>query len=288
MLAIQHPKPYNSSDMMFEVNEVEYEYNERERVLQGVTLSVGRGEFLAVIGRNGSGKSTFAKLLNALLIPTRGELRVLGLLTADENNVLKIRQMAGMVFQNPDNQLVTTIVEEDVAFGPENLGVPSEEIRERVDAALAKVGMTKYARYAPHMLSGGQKQRVAIAGILAMRPDAVIFDESTAMLDPKGRREVMSALTQLHNEGITVILITHFMEEAALAQRVLVFDDGRIAADAPPRELFRDAELLDTLGLSVPYAVELREMLRRAGIDAGGAMNMDEMVEAICRLLPKN
>ncbi len=273
---------------MFEVNEVEYEYSEHERALAGVSLSIGRGEFLAVIGRNGSGKSTFAKLLNALLVPTRGELRVMGLLTADENNVLKIRQMAGMVFQNPDNQLVTTIVEEDVAFGPENLGVPSAEIRERVDAALAKVGMTKYARYAPHMLSGGQKQRVAIAGILAMRPDAVIFDESTAMLDPKGRREVMAALTQLHSEGITVILITHFMEEAAQAQRVLVFQDGRLAADAPPRELFKDAKRLYELGLSVPHAVELREMLKEAGFDAGGALNMDEMVEALCQLLLKN
>lgn len=237
------------------------------RALDDVSLSIGRGEFVAVLGSNGSGKSTLAKHLNALLLPTEGVCRVDGIDTREEAEVWRIRQKVGMVFQNPDNQLIAAVVEDDVAFGPENLGVSSAEIRRRVDEALAAVNMTAFRSYAPHLLSGGQKQRVAIAGTLAMQTEAIVFDEATAMLDPEGRAEILSIVKHLHEEQqITVIYITHFMEEAAAADRVVVLDQGHVVMDAPPRAVFSHADELRALGLEVPLAVELRDRLRRTGI----------------------
>lgn len=237
------------------------------RALDDVSLAIGRGEFVAVLGSNGSGKSTLAKHLNALLLPTEGVCRVDGIDTREEAEVWRIRQKVGMVFQNPDNQLIAAVVEDDVAFGPENLGVPSREIRQRVDEALAAVNMTPFRSYAPHLLSGGQKQRVAIAGTLAMQTEAIVFDEATAMLDPEGRADILSVVRRLHEEqGITVVYITHFMEEAAAADRVVVLDQGHVVMDAPPRAVFSHADELRALGLEVPLAVELRDRLRRTGI----------------------
>ena len=237
------------------------------RALDDVSLSIGRGEFVAVLGSNGSGKSTLAKHLNALLLPTEGVCRVDGIDTREEAEVWRIRQKVGMVFQNPDNQLIAAVVEDDVAFGLENLGVSSAEIRRRVDEALAAVNMTAFRSYAPHLLSGGQKQRVAIAGTLAMQTEAIVFDEATAMLDPEGRAEILSIVKHLHEEQqITVIYITHFMEEAAAADRVVVLDQGHVVMDAPPRAVFSHADELRALGLEVPLAVELRDRLRRTGI----------------------
>lgn len=247
------------------------------RALDDVSLSIGRGEFVAVLGSNGSGKSTLAKHLNALLLPTEGVCRVDGIDTREEAEVWRIRQKVGMVFQNPDNQLIAAVVEDDVAFGPENLGVPSREIRQRVDEALAAVNMTPFRSYAPHLLSGGQKQRVAIAGTLAMQTEAIVFDEATAMLDPEGRADILSVVRRLHEEqGITVVYITHFMEEAAAADRVVVLDQGHVVMDAPPRAVFSHADELRALGLEVPLAVELRDRLRRAGI----ALPADLLTEA--------
>lgn len=247
------------------------------RALDDVSLAVERGEFVAVLGSNGSGKSTLAKHLNALLLPTEGACRVDGLDTREEAEVWRIRQKVGMVFQNPDNQLIAAVVEDDVAFGPENLGVPSAEIRRRVDAALAAVNMTPFRSYAPHLLSGGQKQRVAIAGTLAMQTEAIVFDEATAMLDPEGRADILSVVRRLHEErGITVVYITHFMEEAAAADRVLVLDHGHVVMDAPPRAVFSRADELRALGLEVPLAVELRDRLRAAGV----ALPADLLTEA--------
>lgn len=244
-------------------------------VLDGLTLSVGKGEYVAVLGHNGSGKSTFAKLLNMILEPTAGKIYIGGKdITSDdmsEEDLYDLRKRVGMVFQNPDNQLVATVVEEDVAFGPENLGVPSEEIRRRVDEALAVVGMTEYARHEPHRLSGGQKQRVAIAGLIAMMPECMIFDESTAMLDPIGRREVLDTMRMLNREhGITILTITHYMNEAAEADRVIVLDDGRVLLDGTPEEVFSEGELLRSVGLDVPQSVELAAGLRRAGLAVTG------------------
>lgn len=247
------------------------------RALDDVSLAIERGEFVAVLGSNGSGKSTLAKHLNALLLPTEGVCRVDGLDTREEAEVWRIRQKVGMVFQNPDNQLIAAVVEDDVAFGPENLGVPSAEIRRRVDAALAAVNMTAFRSYAPHLLSGGQKQRVAIAGTLAMQTEAIVFDEATAMLDPEGRAEILSIVKRLHEEQqITVIYITHFMEEAAAADRVVALDQGHVVMDAPPRAVFSHADELRALGLEVPLAVELRDRLRAAGI----ALPADLLTEA--------
>ena len=247
------------------------------RALDDVSLSIGRGEFVAVLGSNGSGKSTLAKHLNALLLPTEGACRVDGIDTREEAEVWRIRQKVGMVFQNPDNQLIAAVVEYDVEFGPENLGVPSAEIRRRVDEALAAVNMTAFRSYAPHLLSGGQKQRVAIAGTLAMQTEAIVFDEATAMLDPEGRAEILSIVKRLHEEQqITVIYITHFMEEAAAADRVVVLDQGHVVMDAPPRAVFSHADELRALGLEVPLAVELRDRLRAAGI----ALPADLLTEA--------
>ena len=247
------------------------------RALDDVSLAIERGEFVAVLGSNGSGKSTLAKHLNALLLPTEGVCRVDGIDTREEAEVWRIRQKVGMVFQNPDNQLIAAVVEDDVAFGPENLGVPSAEIRQRVDEALAAVNMTAFRSYAPHLLSGGQKQRVAIAGTLAMQTEAIVFDEATAMLDPEGRAEILSIVKRLHEEQqITVIYITHFMEEAAAADRVVVLDQGHVVMDAPPRAVFSHADELRALGLEVPLAVELRDRLRAAGI----ALPADLLTEA--------
>ncbi len=254
--------------------------------LGGVDLTVRRGEFLAIIGPNGSGKSTLAKHINALVLPTEGEVHVKGMDTRDPKNLWPVRQAAGMVFQNPDNQIVATLVEEDVAFGPENLGIRPEEIRRRVREALRSVDMSGYEKHAPHTLSGGQKQRVAIAGILAMQPDIIVFDEPTAMLDPQGRAEVLRTARRLNREkGITVVLITHFMNEAVEADRVVVMNGGRVVLDGPPREVFADPARLRGWGLDVPQVCELAAALRSDGVDVPpGILTTDEMVDWICPL----
>ena len=244
-------------------------------VLNHLSMDVEEGQFVAILGHNGSGKSTLAKLLNMILTPTTGQILIDGQDITDPNmsddDVLSIRKKVGMVFQNPDNQLVATVVEDDVAFGPENLGLPSEEIRERVDRALADVGMSEYAKHEPHRLSGGQKQRVAIAGIMAMMPKCIIFDESTAMLDPIGRREVMESILHLNKEqGITVIMITHYMEEAALADRVVVLDNGDVLLDGTPQYVFEQEKILRESSLAVPQCTELIHRLRDAGFDLQG------------------
>ena len=256
---------------LIEIEHLSHVYHAGEEgeqtALDDLSLSIERGEFVAVLGSNGSGKSTLAKHLNALLLPTSGACRIDGIDTREEADVWRIRQKVGMVFQNPDNQLIAAVVEDDVAFGPENLGVPSAEIRRRVDEALKAVNMTEFRSYAPHLLSRGQKQRIAIAGTLAMQTEAIVFDEATAMLDPEGRAEILSIVQRLHEEqGITVVYITHFMEEAAAADRILVLDHGRLVMDAPPREVFQHARELRALGLEVPLAVELRDRLRAAGV----------------------
>ncbi|MBE6916748.1 MAG: energy-coupling factor transporter ATPase [Ruminococcaceae bacterium] len=237
-------------------------------VFEDLNLSVEEGSFVAVLGGNGCGKSTLAKHFNSILLPVGGTVHVFGLNTVDEENLINIRRMTGMVFQNPDNQIVANVVEEDVAFGPENLGVASPEIRRRVDSALKQVGMYEYREHAPHLLSGGQKQRVAIAGIIAMEPKCIVLDEPTAMLDPKGRREVMDTILRLNREkGITVILITHHMDEAAQAQRVVVLHKGKVAADGAPKQVFSQVELLHRIGLAAPETVELCYELNKLGAD---------------------
>lgn len=261
-------------------------------VLEKLDLSIEKGSFTAVLGRNGSGKSTLARILALVLEPTSGEITVNGIKYSPEmtdDDILAVRRSLGMVFQNPDNQLVSTVVEEDVAFGPENLGIPPEEIRTRVDDALAAVGMSEYARHAPHKLSGGQKQRVAIAGILAMLPDCIIFDESTAMLDPLGRADVMKIMQMLNREkGITIITITHNMDEAVLADRVVVLDDRRIIMDGSPKQIFSQVEKLHSLGLAVPQASELIYRLQKRGFDLpSGIIDREAAVGAIAGLLGK-
>lgn len=251
-----------------------------------VNFEIDEGSFVAVLGHNGSGKSTLAKMLNALYVPTKGKILVCGIDTSDENRTYDIRSQAGMVFQNPDNQLVSTVVEEDVAFGPENMGVEPAEIRRRVDEALRVVRMSDHAESAPHMLSGGQKQRIAIAGVLAMQPKVMIFDESTAMLDPMGREEVLSTVRRINRErGITVIWITHFMEEAAQADRVIVMDDGCIVMDGMPREVFSRVDEVKRIGLDVPGMTELALELSREGLAIRtDILTVEEMAEEICRL----
>ncbi len=237
-------------------------------VFEDMNLTVEQGSFVAVLGTNGCGKSTLAKHFNSILLPSGGKVYVCGLDTSDEYQIMKVRRNVGMVFQNPDNQIVANVVEEDVAFGPENLGIASPEIRHRVDKALKQVGMYEYREHAPHLLSGGQKQRVAIAGVIAMQPKCIVLDEPTAMLDPKGRREVMDTVSQLNREkGITVVLITHHMDEAARAQRVVVLHKGKVAADGTPKEVFSQVELLHDLGLAAPESVELCWELNKAGFD---------------------
>ena len=251
-----------------------------------VSLDVEQGQFIAILGHNGSGKSTLAKHINAILKPTEGEMTVDGMSTSEEDNVWSVRQTAGMVFQNPDNQVVATIVEEDVAFGPENLGVPTDEIWERVNKALESVNMTMYRGYSPNKLSGGQKQRVAIAGVLAMKPKCIVLDEATAMLDPLGRKEVMSAIIELNKvEKITVILITHYMDEAVLADKIFVMDKGKIAMEGTPRQVFSHVEEIRELRLDVPAATAMAYELRKAGYNIPkDILTRDELVEAVCQL----
>ena len=256
---------------LIEIKNLKHSYIDTDgneiHALNGVSLDIYKGEFIAVIGANGSGKSTLARHLNALLLPTEGKCIVAGMDTADDKNLWNIRQHVGMVFQNPDNQIVAAIVEEDVAFGPENIGVPPAEIRTRVDNALAAVGMMEYAKHAPHLLSGGQKQRVAIAGVLALEPDCIVLDEPTAMLDPRGRKEVMDTILKLNREmGMTVVFITHFMEEAVRASRVIVMDNAEILMDGTPREVFRQADRVKAAGLDVPKPAELARALQKRGV----------------------
>ena len=279
---------------MIETKELSFTYPAPEEggrdtvALRGVSLSIEKGSFVVVLGHNGSGKSTLAKTFNAVLLPAGGHVYVEGMDTLDEELLLAIRQRVGMVFQNPDNQIVANVVEEDVAFAPENLGVPTEEIRRRVDDALKAVGMYEFVTHAPHLLSGGQKQRIAIAGVIAMEPECIVLDEATAMLDPIGRQEVLSTVHRLNREkGITVVLITHHMNEAEDADRVIVMDDGRVAMDGTPKEVFVQAEKLWSMGLTVPDTVALLYGLRRAGLDVPlDALTVDECADAICRAIP--
>ena len=254
--------------------------------LEQVDIEIEKGEFIVVLGHNGSGKSTFAKHINALLQPTGGTLWVKGMDTRQEEKVWDIRQTAGMVFQNPDNQLVATVVEEDIAFGPENMGIEPKEIRRRVDDALATVRMSEFAAYTPSKLSGGQKQRIAIAGVLAMKPDCIVLDEPTAMLDPVGRKEVMETIERLNREeGITIILITHYMDEAVRGDRVYVIDDGHLVMQGHPKEIFAQVETLKGYGLDVPQVTETAYLLRKEGIDLpGDILTIEEMVGALCQL----
>ena len=260
---------------MIEVRDLTFAYPAQEEeqqqgtvALRNVDLTIEKGSFVAVLGHNGSGKSTLAKHMNAVLLPSGGRVFVAGMDTLDEQQIIAIRRAVGMVFQNPDNQIVANVVEEDVAFGPENLGVPSADIRRRVDEALAAVGMDAFTRHAPHLLSGGQKQRIAIAGIIAMAPQCIVLDEATAMLDPAGRREVLATIETLHREmGITVVLITHHMDEAILADRVVVMNEGRVAMDGTPAEVFTRVEELEEMGLTVPDTVQLLHRLRAAGYE---------------------
>ena len=262
-----------------------YEAEEGEEpvpVLKGVDLTIEKGTFVAVIGHNGSGKSTLAKHFNGILLPTGGAVYVEGMDTADEELLIEIRRRVGMVFQNPDNQIVSNIVEEDVAFAPENLGYPSEEIRHRVDEALRMVGMYEYRTHAPHLLSGGPKQRIAIAGVLAMRPECIVFDEPTAMLDPRGRRDIISIIEKLRREGTTVVLITHHMDETVGADRIVVMDEGRVVRDGAPREIFADVEGLRALGMDVPGTEAILWELRSRGCDLDlGALTVEECADEL-------
>ena len=274
------------------IEHISFTYPEEEgretfAALDGVTLDIEAGSFVAVLGHNGSGKSTLAKHMNAVLLPTGGKVYVDGMDTWDEEVLLEIRRRVGMVFQNPDNQIVANVVEEDVALGPENLGVPPEEIRRRVDAALKAVGMESFLLHAPHNLSGGQKQRIAIAGIIAMEPKCIVLDESTAMLDPSGRREVLDTVRRLNREkGITIVLITHHMNEAAMADRVVVMDDGHVVMDGKPREILTQMEDLRAIGLDVPHTVELLHGLREDGFDVPlDALTVEECADAVCSAL---
>ena len=283
----------DSGEVLFDIRHVSHTFETEEGktfdALKDVTAQIKKGEFTAIIGTNGSGKSTLARHLNALLLPTEGELIVEGMRTSDAGRVWDIRQKVGMVFQNPDNQLVAAVVEEDVAFGPENLGVPPEEIRERVDLALEKVGMTSYRKQAPSMLSGGQKQRVAIAGVLAMKPDCIVLDEPTAMLDPKGRKEVMDTIHELNKkEGNTIVLITHFMEEAVTADHILVIDKGVLKMEGTPREIFSQADKVTEIGLDVPVPADLARRLRKKGMAVSEkCMTDEELGEALCPFVSK-
>ena len=276
---------------MIECKNVVYKYEDGGEgnyrlAIDDVSMDVGKGEFVVILGRNGSGKSTIAKHMNALIIPTEGKVYVDGMDTSLMENVWNIRSNAGMVFQNPDNQIVATIVEEDVAFGPENLGIEPAEIRRRVDESLKRVNMQEYKKHAPHLLSGGQKQRVAIAGVLAMRPECIIFDEPTAMLDPSGRKEVIETVKELNKKfGITIVLITHYMEEAVEADRIIVMDSGKVIMEGSPRKIFSNVAAMKKIGLDVPQVTELAYELRKEGLDIDSdILTIDEMVDALCRL----
>ena len=284
-------------DLMVKSENLKYEYKrtfengnethtETVVALNGVSIEIERGSFVAVLGHNGSGKSTFAKHINALIKPTEGTIIVDGYDTANDEFIWNIRQSAGMVFQNPDNQIVATVVEEDVAFGPENIGIEPKEIRRRVDAALENVGMAEFKKHTPSKLSGGQKQRIAIAGILAMKPKCIVLDEPTAMLDPIGRRDVIETVKRLNKEeGITIVLITHYMDETVGADKVIVIDNGNVVMQGAPREIFVQVETLKKYGLDVPQATEIAYNLRRLGIDIpADILTADEMVGAVCQL----
>ena len=256
------------------------------KALDDVTLSIEEGSFVAIVGHNGSGKSTLAKHINGLLLPTSGNVSVNGLLTNDEDNILSIRQQVGIVFQNPDNQIVTTIIEEDVAFGPENIGIPPAEIRERVDTALATVGMSEYAKKAVHQLSGGQKQRIAIAGMLALRPSILVMDEATAMLDPRGRSSLISTLKDLHNQGLTIIMVTQYMEEVPFCDRVIVMNHGKVVGDDTPIHIFSNEKLLKECSLDIPEAIRLSNKIKDAGIKLSEkAIFTEQIAEELCQLL---
>ena len=279
------------ADPIIQTQKLSFSYTGAEgvapRVLEDIDLEIAPGSFVAILGHNGCGKSTLAKHFNAILLPSGGKVYVDGLDTTDENRTLDVRRTVGMVFQNPDNQIVASIVEEDVAFAPENLGVEPAEIRRRVDGALAAVGMTEYAEHAPHLLSGGQKQRVAIAGVIAMRPRCIVLDEPTAMLDPIGREEVIDTVQRLNREsGVTVVLITHHMDEAAKADRLIVMDEGKIIADGPPKQVFQRVEELKAVGLTVPETVGLLAELRRAGLEVPlDALSVEDCARAIAAAL---
>lgn len=276
-----------SKELHFHYNN---DYDDKQpvkEVLKGLNIDIKKGEFVAVLGHNGSGKSTFAKHLNGILLPCSGKVYVAGIDTSDDERLFELRQHAGMVFQNPDNQIVSSIVEEDVAFALENLGVPYEEMRQRVDDALKAVQMYEYRKHSPSQLSGGQKQRVAIAGIIAMRPDCIILDEPTAMLDPQGRKEVLKTIRRLNKEnGITIVLITHYMDEAAKSDRVIVMDSGKVIFDDVPKEVFSHVEQLKAIGLDVPQTTELAYLLRQNGIDIDShIISEEECIDALEKLL---
>ena len=279
------------SDTFIKFDNVSFAYDSEEeqpiRAVNDFSLAVPEGQFMAILGHNGCGKSTVAKLVNGILVPTKGKVTVAGMDTADEDKTVDIRRNVGMVFQNPDNQIVATIVEDDVAFGPENLGVEPSEIRKAVDTALKAVGMYEFRKREPHRLSGGQKQRVAIAGVIAMNTKCIVMDEPTAMLDPQGRKEVIDTVMKLNKEfGITVILITHFMDEAVKADRVVVMDDGCIALDSTPKQVFRNVEKIKALGLDVPQATELVYRLRKRGMKLpDDILDENECAEAVLKLL---
>lgn len=274
---------------MISVQNITFAYTREEgaemvKAIDGVSFEIEPGSFTAIIGKNGSGKSTLAKNLNGLLLPTEGDILVADYNTKDDAHIWDVRQTAGMVFQNPDNQLVSAIVEDDVAFGPENLGVDPQEIRQRVDQALEAVNMGQFKNKAPHLLSGGQKQRIAIAGVVAMKPRCIIFDEPTAMLDPKGRKEIMAIIDELHQEGITVVLITHFMEEAVRADRVIIMNEGKLLLDGTPAEVFAQGQLMKSVNLDVPPIVELADALRAVGIAVPDEIiTEEEMVTYLCQ-----
>lgn len=268
------------------IENVKYKYSNEDKnlALDGVSLNIEKGEFVAILGHNGSGKSTLAKLINSLLIPIEGKIYVKGMDTSDQEKLWEVRQTAGMVFQNPDNQLVATIVEEDVAFGPENQGVHPEEIRNKVDEALKTVGMYEYRKRPPHLLSGGQKQRIAIAGILALNSECIILDEPTAMLDPSGRKEVMNTIKKLNKEGKTILLITHFMDEAVQADRVIIMDKGQIKMQGTPKVVFQNVDKLKAYGLDVPQVTELAQTLALEGIEISqDIISVKELVDALCQ-----
>ena len=271
---------------IIKIENVKYKYEKESNdyALNGISLEIRQGEFTAIIGHNGSGKSTLAKLINSILLPTEGKIYVKGMDTSDDSKLWDIRQSAGMVFQNPDNQLVATIVEEDIAFGPENQGVEPSEIRKRVDDALNTVGMYEYRKRPPHMLSGGQKQRIAIAGILALNSDCIVLDEPTAMLDPSGRREVMDTLKKLNKAGKTILLITHYMDEAVQADRVVIIDKGSIKLDGTPKEVFRNIDEIKKFGLDVPQVTELAQELVKEGINIpADIIDVKELVDLLCQ-----
>lgn len=271
-------------NLVFEYSKETEEGQVSIRAVDDVSFEIEKGSFTAIIGKNGSGKSTLAKNLNGLLVPTRGVIYVGGFDTKDDEHIWDVRQTAGMVFQNPDNQLVSAIVEDDVAFGPENLGVPPEEIRKRVDKALEDVNMGAFKKKAPHLLSGGQKQRIAIAGVVAMKPQCIIFDEPTAMLDPKGRKEIMAIIDELHAEGITVVLITHFMEEIVNADRLIIMNEGKVLLDGAPEKVFSHRDLIRSVNLDVPLMAELAARLKEKGVNVPeNIITEEKMVEFICQ-----